>query len=78
MGHRIGWSPEEVKSQLRTAAAETLSDYNDGWTQWMHKQHLWEIKFYIDDVLNQSPTFAGEQAWLKEQAKKHTWKLLNE
>lgn len=77
MGHRIGWNPEDVKGQLATAAGELLSPYNDGWTQWQHKQKLYEIKFYLDAVLNESPTFHKEREWLEEQHKKQTWKILN-
>lgn len=77
MGLKIGWDPNDVLGQLRRAESELMSPYNDGWTQWMHKQNLYNIKFYLDDLLANSPEFFDEVSWLNDREKDKTWKLLN-
>jgi hypothetical protein len=40
---------------------------NDGYTQFAIKKDLMEIKFLLDDLLENCPTFVGEEEWLHER-----------
>ena len=42
-------------------AYECSSPYNDGFIAFEVKKELLEIKFLIDDLLADAPTFAGEE-----------------
>lgn len=39
----------------------------DGYTTWGRKQQLYELKFYLDDMLKKCPKYAVEDEWLEEQ-----------
>lgn len=39
----------------------------DGFTTWGRKQFLYELKFYLDDMLKKCPKYSGETEWLEEQ-----------
>lgn len=58
-------------------AGYDLSDMNlDGFTQFEVKKELYQIKWAIDQVLQKSPSFCGEEQWLEEQSKQKMWKEL--
>ena len=50
--------------RLYFAASDTRSD---GFTTWEYKKDLHELKFALEDMLHQCPTYASEPAWLREQ-----------
>ena len=77
MGYRKPLDSNEIKFQLIKAHGEICSPYNDGYTSWNTKQELYQIKFLIDEMLRQQPTFSGEEEWLEEQHKKLMWSELN-
>jgi len=62
--------------QLMRAHGSICSPYNDGYVGWATKQELYQIKFLLDEMLKQQPTFSGEDEWLEEQSKKHMWSEL--
>jgi len=76
MGYRKPLDSNEIKFQLIRAHGEICSPYNDGYTSWNTKQELYQIKFLIDEMLRQQPTFSGEEDWLEEQHKKQMWSEL--
>ena len=55
----------ELVSQIRKMNVEMTSPYNDGYTAWGIKQDLFMVKFFLDKVITDAPTF-GEQEknWL--------------
>ena len=55
---------------------EMRSTMNDGFIQWGMKQDLYELKWLIDQILKDSPTFAGEQEFVIEHEKDVVWKTL--
>ena len=75
MGFTKRWNTQDVVNQLRQCSAEVNSGYNDGFTAWACKQDLYRVKFALDEMLKQSPEFAGEQEWVEQQ---QVWKALNE
>jgi len=71
MTYKIDWDVPNIKHQLRRMYSECTSPYNTGWNSWPIKQDLYEIKFLLDDLINNAGNFAGEEEWLnqKEQEK---------
>jgi hypothetical protein len=59
-----------VLQQIRAAGRELNSSYNDGFTQWEIKKELYHIKFMLDDIIESSSKFTGEEEFLKEESQK--------
>ncbi len=38
-----------------------------GFVTWTYKQQLLEAKWLLDECLENSPTYAGEEEWIAEQ-----------
>lgn len=76
MGFKKPLELSDLQMQLMRAHGEICSPYNDGWTSWETKKELFQIKFLLDEMLKQQPTFTGEEEWLKEQEKKQMWSEL--
>lgn len=76
MGFKKPLEVNDVKMQLMKAHGEICSTYNDGFTQWMIKKELYEIKWLLDECLKRQPTFNDEEEWLEEQHKKQMWSEL--
>ena len=75
----MGFKPmdyNQVHHQIHMCAVEMYSSYNDGFTQWAMKQELYKIKWLIDEIMKNSPTFDGEDEFVKEHEKKVMWKQL--
>lgn len=70
------WSIEEISRQINSIARECSSPYNDGFTAFGLKQDLHTLKAVIDEALSKSPTFFGEDEWLKEQEQKRIINIL--
>ena len=68
--------------QVITACSRMHRGANDpsvtGWVNWPCKQDLYRVKFAVDEMLKNTPTFAGEEEWLEEHRKEQVWKTLNE
>jgi len=63
-------------SQIRKAIVEMNSPYSDGYSAWGIKQDLYLLKFMLDKVLANAPTFVGEEEWLKEQSQSKMMEIL--
>ena len=61
MGYRKDWDTHAIKHSLWKMAYECSSPYNDGFVAFEVKKELLEIKFLVDDLLADAPTFAGEE-----------------
>ena len=48
----------------------------DGFNGWGCKEKLYKVKFMVDAILEEAPTYAGEEDWLHETNKKKIWKEL--
>ena len=75
------WNSEQIIRDLSACHAQVVNSYNDGFTAWACKQDLYRVKFELDQMLKDSPSFAGEQEWLEEQQlerdKRRAWRTLN-
>jgi hypothetical protein len=65
-----------VINQISAAGRELSSPYNDGFNQWEIKKDLYYIKFLLDDIIERSGTFTGEEEFLKEESQKRMINIL--
>jgi hypothetical protein len=70
------WDVPQIISALRAAAAETASPYNDGFTAWHCKQDLLQVKYALEHMLKDLPTFADEPQYIQELEKQQVWHVL--
>jgi hypothetical protein len=56
--------------------ASAIDPYETGWNNWPCKQDLYRVKFAVDEMLRNTPGFAGEEEWLREQEAEHIVKIL--
>jgi hypothetical protein len=76
MGFRMTWDKNTILWQVRKMGTEINSSYNDGYTAWTIKQDLYNIKFELDRILENSTTFGGEQEFLEQHEKQKVWQQL--
>jgi len=77
MSFKKRWDVGDIQRQLSACAAQISNGYNDGFTEWACKQDLLQVKYELDQMLLDLPTFAGEEEYLRELEKKIVWKTLN-
>ena len=78
MGFRKPMDYNSVHHQIVMTGVELNSPRNDGFVAFEIKKDLHRLKFLLDEILKDSPEFAGESEFLQEQSKKQWWRSLNE
>lgn len=76
MGFRKPMDYESIHHQIHIAGIELHSNYNDGWNQWAIKQDLYKLKWLIDEIIKESPAFADEEKFLKDNEQRVMWRTL--
>jgi hypothetical protein len=76
MGFKKPMDYNQVHHQLHMAGVELNSPYNDGFTQWEIKKDLYKIKWLLDEIMKDSPTFSDENEFLKEHEQVKMWRTL--
>lgn len=77
MGFVKKWDMQDIHNQINKCYIEAVSSYNDGFTAWMCKKELLELKFRLDEMLESTPHFSDlEEQFLKEQEQKKIIKIL--
>ena len=76
MGFRKPMDYTSINHQLQMAGAELHSLHNDGFNQWFIKQDLYRIKWLVDAILKDSPTFRDEEEFLREHEQVVMWRIL--
>ena len=76
MGYRKPMDYNQVSHQIYMTGVEINSMYNDGFTQSMMKQDLYKLKWLIDEIIADAPTFSDEEEFLKEHEKVKMWRTL--
>jgi hypothetical protein len=71
------WNVENIVNQLHSCSHAMNDPRMDGFVTWGCKQDLYTIKFILDDILENSPTYSVEKEWLEERAKEKTWKIIS-
>ncbi len=77
MGFRKPMDYNSVSHQIYMAGVELNSKYNDGFTQFEIKKDLHKLKWLIDEIMKDSPTFAGEDEFISEHEKSVVWRTLS-
>lgn len=72
------WSVEQVINACQRMHHGATDPYMTGFVNWPCKQDLYRVKFAVDHMLKNTPTFSGEREWLEEHDKEQVWKALNE
>ena len=72
------WNVDTVVDQCRRMWTGATDPNVTGWNNWPCKQDLYRVKFAVDEMLRQTPTFVGETEWLEDQQKQQVWRVLNE
>lgn len=68
MGFRKSYNIVNAMTEIRNAAFEASSKYNDGFIQWGIKQDLYQLKWLLDDIIKTCPDFGTiESDWLTQQ-----------
>jgi hypothetical protein len=76
MGFRKPMDYNQVSHQIYMTGVELNSRYNDGFTQSLMKQDLYKLKWLIDEIIADSPTFSDEEQFLKENEQRVMWRTL--
>jgi len=77
MGFKKPMDYNSVHHQIYISGVELNSPYNDGFNQWVIKQDLYHLKWLIDSIIKDSPTFSGESEFIEEHEKKVMWRSLS-
>lgn len=76
MGFRKPMDYNNIHHQIYMASVEMHSGYNDGYTTWEIKKDLHRIKWLLDEIMADSPTYAEEKEFLDEHSKVKMWRTL--
>jgi hypothetical protein len=76
MGFRKPMDYSSVHHQIYMAGVEMHSGHNDGYTTWEIKKDLHRIKWLVDEIMADSPTYAEEKEFLDEHSKVKMWRTL--
>ena len=76
MGFRKPMDYNQVSHQIYMSGIELCSPKNDGFIQWGIKQDLHKLKWLLDEIIADAPTFADEEQFLKEHEKVRMWRTL--
>ncbi len=79
MGYKHSYDIISALQQIRAAAAECSDPRNDGFIAWGVKQDLYQLKWFLEDVMKNCPEFGStESDWLREQEQKKIIKILKD
>jgi len=72
----INWDVNKVIGECRKMYAGANDPYMTGWNNWPCKQDLYRVKFAVDEMLEKTSMFGGEDEWLEEQEKEKVLRIL--
>lgn len=78
MGYKTSYDIVRALNEIRAAAYECSNSRNDGFVAWGIKQDLYQVKWMLDDLLRDCPTFGPEEEWLREQEQKRIIRYLRD
>jgi hypothetical protein len=70
------WDANRVISECQQMYFGANDPHVTGWVNWPCKQDLYRVKFAVDEMLEKTSRFSGEDEWLLEQEKDKMWKRL--
>ena len=78
MGFKKPMDYNSVHHQIYMTGVELHSPYNDGFNQWALKQDLYKLKWLVDGILKDSPTFTEENEFIQEHEKQIIWRNIKQ
>lgn len=78
MGYKHQYDITAAYQQIRSAGSELNDPRVDGFIAWGVKQDLYQLKWFLDDLLKNSSTFSPEEEWLREQEQKKIIRILKD
>lgn len=78
MGFKKNWDKREIMTNISRMYHESTSPYNDGFVGWGIKQELYEIKWFLDNIMEKCHTYAGEDEFLKEHEQNKIVRILKD
>lgn len=79
MGFMKRWDADDVVHQLNRCASQMRHKSNDGFLQWDCKKDLLTVKYELEKLLHNSPTFGlVEESFNEDMEKQRAWEILNE
>ena len=78
MGFRKPIDYNSVHHQIYIAGVELYSPHNDGFVAWGIKQDLYKLKWTLDAIMKDAPTFVDEEEFVKEHEQKEMWRTLKQ
>ena len=72
----IDWDVDKVIADCRKMYSGANDPYVTGYVNWPCKQDLYRVKFAVDEMLEKTSGFSGEEEWLKEQEAERIIKIL--
>ena len=76
MGFRKPIDYNSVHHQIYMSGVELHSSHNDGFTNWEIKKDLHRLKWLLDEIMADAPTYAAEQEFLDDHSKVKMWRTL--
>jgi len=76
MGFKKNWDKDQIKATLAKMYHESTSPYNDGFLMMSIKKELYEIKWFLDEIMEHCHKFEGEKEFLDEHEKEVLLRLL--
>ena len=61
------WDVADLHRQIRAIHTQVVNPFNDGFTGFGCKQDLFQLKCLIEDLYEDTPSFAGEEEWLQQR-----------
>lgn len=76
MGYRKPMDYNSVSHQIYMTGVEVCHPGNDGFTASYMKEDLYKLKWLIDSILKDAPTFSGEEEFIAKHEKDVMWRTL--
>lgn len=76
--YRITWDAAKIIFELWSCARMAGDPHVDGFTGWNCKKDLLKVKYELDSMLKDLPTYADESTYIQELEKQQVWRSLNQ
>ena len=70
------WNRKSIENEMWKIKHAATDPRQDGFTTWGCKQDLLLLKYYLDDLLSDCPTYVGEEEFIEELEAERTFKIL--
>ena len=76
-GYIKTWNVDRIIGDLRSAYYVCTDSKQTGFTTWPIKQDLYRVKWALDDMIRDCPTFLDEAEFLKEHEQEKLVRVLS-